>query len=420
MKNHVFFKVFIALLLAIIVGWNVGPEEVWMGIPLVKICGLIGQLFLNGLYLVAVPLVAASIILGTARMGSQSSFGVLGAKTFGFYFLTSSFAVLVGIGGFFFIYSALFSDISVAAVPTNGSELLQVNLSGDLFDTFSQIFLKFVPSNILAAASQGQMLGLIFFSIFFGFFLSKIESSQGEVILKFWEGIFQIMMKMTHLIMKALPIGVFGLVTKVVATTGVDAMTSAGWYFLTVVLSLLFFSFVVIPLLVLLIGRMNPVDHFRALFPALFTAFSTSSSAATLPITMECVEIGLGVSNRICSFSIPLGTSINMSGGALNMTIASLFIASMYGISLSMTTVSLIGVMALLTSMGVAGIPSASLISVALILNTVGVPAEGIGLIIAVDRILDMCRTTVNVLGNSTCAVLISRTEGEQAELQLI
>ena len=222
------------------------------------------------------------------------------------------------------------------------------------------------------------------------------------------------MMKMTHLVMKALPIGVFGLVAKVIATTGFESITSAAVYFLTVIASLLFYSLVVIPILLVGFGGVNPLQYFRAISPALFTAFSTSSSAATLPITMECVEKRAGVSNRICSFTIPLGTSLNMSGGALYMSIASLFIAMSYGVPLSTTTISLVALMALITSMGIAGIPSASLISVGLILHTIGVPAEGIGLIIAVDRILDMFRTTVNVLGNTACAVLLARSEGER------
>jgi Na+/H+-dicarboxylate symporter len=207
-------------------------------------------------------------------------------------------------------------------------------------------------------------------------------------------------------------------VAKVIATTGMDSVTSAAWYFFTAVASLLIYGFVVVPLLLIVVARVNPIQHFRAMSPALFTAFSTSSSAATLPITMECVEKRAGVSNRICSFSIPLGTSLNMSGGALFMSVASLFISTVYGITLTSHIVCLVGFMALLTSMGIAGIPSASLIAVALILNTIGVPAEGIGLIIAVDRILDMFRTTVNVLGNATCAVLIARSEGESYVLR--
>ncbi len=415
MKNDILLKVLIAMVLAVLMGWWTGPDQAVLGIPYLKIYNLIGQLFLNALHLVAIPLVSASIILGTARMGTESSFGILGTKTFGFYMLTSSLAVLVGGCGFFLIFSQTSIENIGHSLTTRVNEVasLAVQSQSDTFDIVAQILLKLVPSNILSAASQGQMLGLILFSILFGFFLSKIEREAAATVLRFWEGIFQIMMKMTLLVMRALPIGVFGLVAKVVATTGLDSISSAALYFVTVIASLIVYSLVIIPLLLIGIAGVNPIWHFRALSPALFTAFSTSSSAATLPVTMECIEKRAGVSNRICSFTVPLGTSLNMAGGALYMCIASLFIAMTYGITLSMTTVCLVALMALLTSMGVAGIPSASLISVALILNTIGVPAEGIGLIIAVDRILDMFRTTVNVLGNATCAVLLACSEGE-------
>lgn len=418
MKNSILLKVFIAIVLALIAGGITGTEQTLFGISYLSLYSLIGQLFLNALHLVAVPLVAASIILGTARMGSEASFARLGAKTFGFYLLSSSLAVLVGITTFFFIFSGASLETLSSTAPTDPAiASIEAQARGDLFETFTQILFRLVPSNILAAASQGQMLGLICFSILFGFFLSQIEKDCASVVHKFWEGIFQIIMKITHLIMRALPIGVFGLVAKVVATTGMYSIASAGWYFLAVVVGLLVYSLVIIPFLLVLVAGINPIQYFRGISPALFTAFSTSSSAATLPMTMDCIEKRVGVSNRICSFSIPLGTSLNMSGGALCMSVASLFIAGVYGIPLTIQTISLIGFMSLLTSMGIAGIPSASLISVALILSTIGLPAEGLGLIIAVDRILDMFRTTVNVLGNTTCAVLLARSEGERVML---
>lgn len=414
MKNGILLKVFIAIILAAIAGWLTGPDQAFLGIPYLKMYSLIGQLFLNALHLVAVPLVSASIILGTMRMGSESSFGLLGAKTFGFYFLSSSLAVIVGVCTFFLIFPGITTeDVTSITHASSTAVSTAIQSQGEAFDTLSQILFKLLPSNILAAASQGQMLGLIFFSILFGFFLSRIESDAASIVAGFWKGIFQIMMKITQLVMKALPIGVFGLVAKVFATTGLDSITSAALYFVTVVSGMFAYSLIVVPILLISIAGVNPILHFRAMSPALFTAFSTTSSVATLPITMECIEKRAGISNRICSFTIPLGTSLHMAGGALCMCVASLFIAKTYGIALTMNTVSLISAMSLLTSMGIAGIPSASLISVALILNTIGVPAEGIGLIIAVDRILDMFRTTVNVLGNATCAVLLARSEGE-------
>lgn len=415
MRNHILLKVFVAIVLAVIAGWITGADKELFGIPYLKIYQFIGQLFLNALNLVVVPLVSASIVLGTARMGSESSFGILGAKTFGFYIFTSFLAVLVGVCGFLLISPGIAAEnLQTLSTASNTIANITSQSQGDTFDRMTQILLKMVPSNILAAASQGQMLGLIFFSILFGFFISKIDSDAASIMRGFWEGVFQIMMKITQLIMKALPFGVFGLVAKVIATTGMDSIASVGVYFFTVILSLFIYSVGVLPLLLAGMAGVNPILYFRAMAPAFFTAFSTSSSAATMPMTMECLEKRAGVSNRICGFTIPLGTSLNMSGGALYLCIASLFIAKSYGIDLSLTTGCIIVFMSLLTSMGIAGIPSASLISVVVILQTIGVPAEGIGLIMAVDRILDMFRTTVNVMGNASCAVLLARTEGER------
>lgn len=420
MKGGILLKVILAILAAIVAGWLTGPDMPIFGVPVLKIYTLIGQLFLNALMLVVVPLVASSIITGTARMGSEQSFGSLGAKTFGYYILTSALAILVGV-----LFTLLISpgaSQSVSEVASNVQPLANVaqQAQEDGFDKISQILHRLIPSNIFAAASQGQMLGLIAFCLLFGFFAAKIESHASSVVLGFWKGVFQIMMAITHLVMRALPIGVFGLVAKVVATTGMDSFRSVAYFFVTVLISLLVYSLVVLPFLLAFVARVNPIMHLRAVAPALVTAFSTSSSSASLPITIECVEKRAAVSNRICSFTIPLGASLNMSGSALHQCAAALFIAQVYGVPFSISTVTIIALMSLLTSFGMAGVPSASLISVVVILNTVGVPADGIALLMAVERILDMCRTSVNVLGNTCCAVLVARSEGEKDVLTAV
>lgn len=417
MKNKVLVKVLVAIALAILAGWLTGPDRQIFGVPYVRIYGLIGQLFLNALKLVIVPLVASSIITGTARMGSEQSFGTLGGKTLGYFIGTSFLAVIVGL-----FFALLFSPgVSQGAIlPTVADSHLNAIVAQTpegAFDQIEQILYKIVPSNILAVAAQGQMLGLIFFSLLFGFFISKIEAHSASIVLAFWKGIFQIMMGITHLVMKALPIGVFGLVAKVVATTGLASLGSVGLFTATVLVSLLVYSLIVLPLLLLFVGGINPIMHFRAMAPALFTAFSTSSSAVSLPITIECVEKRAGVSNRICSFTIPLGASLSLSGSALYQCVAVLFIAQVYGTELAPVSIFIVALMSLLTSIGMAGIPSASLISIVVILHAIGVPAEGIGLLLAVERILDMCRTTVNVLGNTCCSVLVARSEGEAGVL---
>lgn len=410
MKGNTLIQVLLAMALAVIAGWWVGPNTQIFGVNLVKIFDLIGQLFLNALYLVLVPLVVSSIITGTARIGSEKSFGKLGAKTFGFFFLTNFIAILVGTLTFLIATSWISSNF----LPTPPSTTVEIaTQSKGFFDNFVLLLLKIIPSNILAAASQGQVLSLILFSILFGYFLNRIEAHAASVVLGFWKGVFQVMMQITHLVMRALPIGVFGLVAKVVATTGIESITSLAIFFVIIIVGLLIYSLVIIPLLLIGIGRVNPMLHFRAVGPALLTAFSTSSSAATLPVTLECVEKRAGVSNRICSFILPLGTNLNLSGSAMHSCVASLFIAMTYGVPLTFGTVAMIVMMATVLSFSIAGIPSASIIAILVILQAIGVPAEGVGVIMAIERIVDMCRTAVNVLSDTVSTVLVARTEGE-------
>ncbi|UCE89511.1 MAG: dicarboxylate/amino acid:cation symporter, partial [Pseudomonadota bacterium] len=239
-----------------------------------------------------------------------------------------------------------------------------------------------------------------------------------EAQYNFWQGLFEIMMKITNLIMKFAPIGVFGLVAKVVADIDDDMLDelflTLGSFVLAVVLALLTHAFVTLPLVLRLVAQVNPLRLYRAMAPALLTAFSTASSSATLPLTMKCVENNAGVSNRTSSFVLPLGATINMDGTALYECVAAIFIAQAYGLELSLVTQFTVVLVALLTSIGVAGIPSASLVAITIILATIGLPLEAVGLILAVDRILDMFRTSVNVFSDSCGAVLVARLEGER------
>lgn len=417
MKHSPIFKVIIAILLAIAAGIATGAEMTLFGVPFVKMYGFIGQLFLNALSLIVVPLVAASIITGMSKMGSDRSFGALGLKTFGYFIFTSSIAILIGLAVMALYTAIAGSDSSLAptlnASATVGRQQAVHTEPASLFDSSMQIFLKIVPPNILAAAAQGQMIGLIFFCMLFGFFASRIDSHLSVVVVDFWRGIFQIMMKITHLIMKALPIGVFGLVAKAIAVVGLDTLSAVATFLGLVLCGLAIYAFVLLPLLLKVVGRVSPSAHFKAMMPALVTAFSTSSSAATLPVSLECIEKRAGVSNRIGSFVLPLGSSVNLSGSSLYVCASVLFIAHAYGVHLPLASILLVVLMTFLTSLGTAGIPSASMISVMLIMQTIGIPSDGIALIMAVERILDMFRTTVNVFGTSCCAVLVARSEGE-------
>ena len=408
------FKVFLSMALAFAAGVLTGPKATVLGILYVDIFGFIGQLFLNALTLVVVPLVAASIITGTAKMSGDHSFGTLGTKTFALFIGTVTSAVIIGWIVVMLISPGHFLDAGMEPA-TQGVHQAVIDLDEKgAFSTLQAIFFKLIPSNILAVASQGQMLGLIFFTLLFGFFLPKIEKGPGEVVLGFWKGLFQVMMCMTHVVMQALPYGVFGLVAKVVATTGTEAIKSIGVFFATVLVGLAVYSFLFLPLLLSFLGRVNPWRHFKAMGPALLAAFSTSSSAATLPITIECVEKRAGVSNRITSFTLPLATTLNLSGTALYVCVASFFICQAYGVELTLGLQMLVIIMSILTSFGMAGIPSASLVAIVMILNSAGLPGDGVALILAVERMLDMFRTVVNVLGNTCSAVIIARSEGER------
>lgn len=406
------WKVLLAIFLAVIVGSLTGSQTSIFGTKLFQIYAFLGQLFLNALTLLVVPLVGSAIIHGLSQMGKDQSFGRLGAKTFFFYILTTLLAVLTGLAAVNLIQPGLYHHLQPEAA--NPAAITLMNTAPQSHgDAIGQILLKLIPVNILEAAAAGNMLGVIFFCLLFGFALAKIESEASHTLVNFWRGLFHTLMRMTHYVMKAMPLGVFFLVAKVIATQGLDSIEALLFFFLTVLVGLVVFMFIILPVLLRLMG-LSPLRHFKAMAPSLITAFSTSSSAATLPITMDCVEKRAGVSNRICSFVVPLGTSVNMSGSALYECVAALFIAQVYGIELTFMHQFVIVLLALLTSMGVAGIPSASLVAILIILNAMGFPAEGLALILPVDRILDMCRTTVNVFSDTSCAVLVAHTEGEK------
>jgi proton glutamate symport protein len=274
-----------------------------------------------------------------------------------------------------------------------------------------------VPPNIVKAAAEGQMLGLIFFSILFGYFMTRLSHDYAEPLFKFWNGVFNVMMHMTEFIMKFAPIGVFALIAAVIAETGFAAARPLANFALAVLLALLLHSLITLPLLLRFIGRVKPFATMRAMSPALLTAFSTSSSSATLPVTMDTVEEKVGVSNQVSSFVLPLGATVNMNGTALYECAAAMFLAQAYGLELSFGVQFTIVTIALVTSIGVAGVPSASLVAIAIILAAVGLPVEAIGVLLVFDRVLDMCRTSVNVWGDACCATIIARLRGEKTNV---
>ncbi|PCH85770.1 MAG: dicarboxylate/amino acid:cation symporter [Piscirickettsiaceae bacterium] len=419
MKLH--WQIFIAIGLAVVAGIITGEDAGIGSFVFYDAYVFVGTLFLNALKMLIVPLILSSIICGIANMGELGGLGRLGGKTITYYMSTSVIAILIGLLLVNIVEPGIIDGEPVrdrVGLSENIDEIT-AKVEGRGAGDIAGVFLRMVPTNIVAAAANGQMLGLIFFGLLFGYFMTKIEIEQRKTaLLTFWNAVLDVMMKMTDWVMKFAPIGVFGLVAKVVASTGLDAFLPLAYFFFTVLGALLIHFAVVMPLLLKGLGRVQPLRHYKAMLPALLTSFSTSSSSATLPITMECVEKNAGVSNRTSSFVLPLGATINMDGTALYECVAAMFIAQAYGLHLGLTEQFLIVITALVTSIGVAGIPAASLVAISIILTTIGLPLEGIGLILAVDRVLDMCRTSVNVFSDSCGAVIIARSEGEDQILR--
>ncbi len=410
------WQIVIALFLAVLAGGVTGESASFLGINFYQIYDFLGSLFLNALKMLIVPLIVSSIIVGMMGIGSGENLSRLGGKTLTYYMLSSFLAIMTGLVLVNLTTPGIINGepikdlIGLADIPQTISQSVEGRGAGDIVS----VFLRMVPPNIISAAANGQMLGLIFFSLLFGFFVTRLSAPQADIMKNFWQGLLDVMMSMTNWVMKFAPLGVFALVAKVVAVSGVDAFKPLAIFFFTVFGALVIHFAGTLYLILRFVARVNPLLHYRAMSSALLTAFSTSSSSATLPLTMECVEQKAGVSNRVSSFTLPLGATVNMDGTALYECVAAIFIAQAYGLELSFTTQFIIVLVALLTSIGVAGIPSASLVAISVILSTIGLPLEAVGLILAVDRVLDMCRTSVNVFSDSVAAVVIGKLEGEK------
>ncbi len=414
-KLALHWQILIALFFALIAGITVRqlPEGAQGGF--IASFEFIGKIFLQALRMLIVPLIVSSIINGVSSIGSGENMGRLGFKTLSYYVVTTLFATVIGLLAVNLLKPGISNGepvgerIGLSEDTTAVMEKIGHQDATQLVD----IFLRMIPTNIVSAAANGEMLGLIVFSLLFGIAMTQLKGKHIEILSGFWHAIFYVMMRLTDWIMRLAPIGVFGLVAKVVANTGLGALQPLFSLLLTVLLALGVHFLIVLPLLLKFVGGLNPKDHYQAMAPALLTAFSTSSSSSTLPITMDCLEKRAGLSNRMSSFVIPLGATVNMDGTALYESIVAMFIAQAYGIELSITTQFTVVILALLTSIGVAGIPSASLVAIVIILEAVGLPIEGVGLVLGIDRLLDMCRTAVNVFSDTCGAVIIGRTEGE-------
>ena len=427
MKLH--WKILISLILSFIIGlWsNLSVDQqsttpAWFT-GLKETCLFIGTLFLNGLKMVVIPLVVTSIICGVAKIGSEAGFGRLGLKTVGFYALTGFFAVCTGLLCVNLMNPGIVDDKVREKMLSSASDSQSAKIEGAIdhadkgLQGLVEIFHRMVPSNLFKAATEGQLLGLIFFGLLFGFFVSRLSPKARETQVAFWESLNAVILSITKLIISFAPIGVFGLVTPTLMQVGFETLGVMGKFAVTVLLGLAIHALVVLPLLLLVLGKINFKKHYQAMAPALLTAFSTASSSATLPLTMDCIRKRAGVSNKITSFTLPLGATINMDGTALFECVVVVFLAQLFGVEMGFVTQFTVVLMALLTSIGVAGIPSASLVAIIVILQAVGFPPEsiamGVGIVYVVDRILDMTRTAINVFGDSCAAVIIGKSEGE-------
>lgn len=393
------WQILIALVLSIIFGITF-PNHV-------KYISWMGDLFLRALSMIIVPLIFSSIVSGVTGIGSGKNLGRMTAKTIGYYMITSLFAIITGLLLVNLIKPGVGADLGLSKVVEG------LAVSGD---SFGQTLLKIIPTNIIESMARGDLPSIIFFAIFFGFFATRVESRYSEPVINFFNAVFGIMMKITMFVIKFTPIGIFGIVSVIIAENSENLAAifgRMGVYMLTVIAALAIHGIITLPLLMKILGKANPVKHARNMSVPLLTAFSTSSSSATLPLTLEAVEFKSGVSNKTTSFVLPLGATINMDGTALYQCIAVLFIAQAYGVELSVLQQLIVMITALLASIGAAGIPMAGLVIMSIILSAVGLPLEGIGLILAVDRPLDMIRTSVNVWSDSCGAVIIAKSEGE-------
>lgn len=362
---------------------------------------VIGTIFVASLKMLVVPLVFISLVCGTCSLSDPSKLGRLGGKTIAFYLFTTAIALTLSI------------LIAIAIQPGNASLASEgLSYNAQQAPSLAEVIINIVPTNPLQAMSEGNMLQIILFAVIFGFAISHI-GDRGKRIASLFDDLNEVIMRVVTLIMQLAPYGVFALMAQMSLTLGIETFGSVLTYFIVVLGVLLLHGFVVYPTLLKLFSGLNPFIFIRKMREVQLFAFSTASSNATLPVTIEACEHRLGVDNKIASFTLPLGATINMDGTAIMQGVATVFIAQVFGIELTITDYTMVVVTATLASIGTAGVPGVGLIMLAMVLNQVGLPVEGIALIIGVDRLLDMVRTAVNVTGDSVATVVIAKSEDE-------
>ncbi len=364
---------------------------------------LFGGIFINAIKMLVVPLVFVSIVCGASSIGDPKKLGRVGGKTLLFYLTTTGVAITIALLVGKFINPGIGLDLSnvIKQEPTIGAS-----------KSFVNVIIDMVPRNPVKSLADGSMLQIIVFALLTGVSIATI-GEKAQPVLKIFNSLNEIMMKMVMLIMNIAPIGVFALISKTFATVGFEAMVPLLKYMGAVLLALFVHATLTYMGALGLLGKLNPIQFFKNFAPTMGVAFSTASSSGTLPVTLESAEKRCGVSKNIASFTLPLGATINMDGTAIMQGVAVIFISQVYGIDLPIQALLTVIVTAILASIGTAGVPGVGLITLSMVLQSVGLPVEGIALIIGIDRLLDMTRTVVNITGDTVCTILIAKSEDE-------
>ena len=365
---------------------------------------VIGNGFIRLMQMLVVPLVFCSLVCGSMAIGDTKTLGKVGVKTILFYILTTALAISLALGVASLINPGVGMDITVEeGTTTAAATTTSIN--------FADTLLNMIPKNIFSSLAEGDMLPVIVFALFVGIMLAKL-GNKASTVANFFSQFNDVMMEMTMSIMKVAPIGVFCLIAKTFAGIGFDAFLPMLKYMFSVILALAIQCFGVYQLLLFIFTRLNPFKFVKKFFPVMAFAFSTSTSNATIPMSVDTLSKKIGVSKRISSFTIPLGATINMDGTSIMQGVAVVFIAQAYGMTLTPSAILTVIATATIASIGTAGVPSVGLVTLSMVLSSVGLPTEGIALIMGIDRILDMLRTAVNITGDAVCTTIIAKLEG--------
>jgi Na+/H+-dicarboxylate symporter len=406
LKNNLTLQIISAMMLGLIVGVIIKmiPQTDWLHKDAIEVFSVLGKIFIMILKMLIVPIVFVSLVYGTCQLRESTGMGKMIFKTLAWYIFTTALAITLAI-----FISVLFNVGGSANFATPAKFI--INSAPSL----KAVILDMFPENPIASLANGKMLQIIIFAILFGIAMSASGES-GKKLAGYFKEANDVLITLIHLIMKVAPYGVFCLLTVVFAGKGISLIGQLIGYFMTVILVLLIQAILIYGGLLRIIARLSPIRFYKKMVSAMLFAFSTSSSNASIPVVLDTVKNKLGVSNGIASFVVPLGATINMDGTAIMQGVATVFISHLYNIPIGITGYLTVILMATLASIGTAGVPSVGLITLAMVLEQVGLPVEGIALIIGIDRLLDMLRTAVNIAGDSTVACLVAKSEKQHSE----